>query len=899
MALQKPFDQPKPSDHVKLSLDLEENFRVLFDENPVPTLLSEMPSGKIAFVNGRLAALLGKDPESVIGKTANDLGLLKNPADQEKLTALIAGQGYADNVEVDRISPAGEHGTERVSMRLITINKKAYCLTVLQDITERQRAEESLRKSEERYRRLVETTGTGYVILDDKGSVLDANPEYVRLSGHEKLDEILGRSVVEWTADEEKDANSRAVAACLKNGTIRNLEITYSDKSGRRTPVEINATVVESECGQKILSLCRDISERRKAESQRESALEALRLRESYLSAIIENQPGLLWLKDRHGKFLSVNKAFSNSCGQDNPELLVGKTDFDVWPHDLAAGYVADDARVMQSGKPCMVEEPISDKGTIHWFETFKAPLMSKQGTVIGTTGYSRDITERKRAEEELRNSKEVLELIFKISPDAAVITRLSDGLIADINERFVTMSGYSRNETIGKTSVELNLYDNTDSRQKVIDELGRNGYCQNIEIAFRTKSSGTIIGIMSSQIVPLYGVPHVYSIIRDITEFKKTESLLMNAQKLDSLGVLAGGIAHDFNNLLTGIFGYISLARSVTRDPKAVEYLESTLATMNRAKSLTLQLLTFAKGGAPVQKITPITQFIQETVQFALSGSNISCTFFLAENLWPCNIDKNQIGQVIDNIVINAQQAMPNGGTIEVTADNIYLGKNENPPLPKAHYVKISIKDNGIGIPMDIIPRIFDPFYTTKTKGHGLGLATCYSIINRHGGCITVESEPGRGSTFHVFLPASPEAIVADKTSNINHSGSGTIILMDDEEVIRGTIGKMLESLGYTVVCKNDGSEVLDFYINETKANRKFAAMIFDLTVPGGMGGVEAVSKIRKLSTGAEIPVFVASGYADDSVMKKPAEFGFTASISKPFTIVELSEMLNKNLKF
>jgi PAS domain S-box-containing protein len=876
--------------------DSEENFRVLFEENPLPTLLSEMPSGIIAFVNKGLAAMLGMNAEDVVGKTANSLGLLKNPADQERLTALVASRGCVDNLEIDNVFPLGSYRTALVSLRLVAIGGKPYCLTVIQDITERKQIEEALRKSEDRYRRLVETTDTGYVIINDKGVVLDANPEYARLSGHEKLDEILGRSVVEWTAEEEKETNVQAVAACMKTGFIRNFEITYVDRSGKRTYVEINATVMETEGEQKILTLCRDITQRKQvmealrqseeryrllhesapvgillinrsgeilevnsagiqilgspsaqatkginlltfpllitagisdafrrcietgkvifgeypyvtkwgkslhvqlrfvpifddhdqvnlvhaiAEniSERKQAEVALRLRESYLSAIIENQPGLLWLKDRDGRFLAVNTTFSNSCGVNNPESLVGKTDFDVWPHELAARYVADDDRVMRSGKPCMVEEPISDKGEVRWFETFKAPITDNQGTVIGTTGYSRDITERKRAEEE-----------------------------------------------------------------------------------------------------------HL-----------KYEQQLQQGQKLESLGVLAGGIAHDFNNLLTGVFGYIDLARSVSHEANVVEYLETTLATMNRARSLTLQLLTFAKGGEPIQKITPLIPFIQETAQFALSGSNISCRFSLTQDLWPCNIDKSQIGQVIDNIVINAQQAMPNGGSIEIAAVNVFFGETEFPPLARGDYVKLSVKDFGIGIPKEIMPRIFDPFYTTKTKGHGLGLATCYSIISRHGGCIRVESEAGKGSTFHVYLPASRESAVANTSADVKHSGSGTIIVMDDEAVLRTTVGKMLESLGYTVVCKNDGKEAVDFYLRETRANRRFSAMIFDLTIPGGMGGLEAVSQIRKFNK--EIPIFVASGYADNSVMKNPVEYGFTGSISKPFTIAELSEMLGKHM--
>jgi CheY-like chemotaxis protein len=380
------------------------------------------------------------------------------------------------------------------------------------------------------------------------------------------------------------------------------------------------------------------------------------------------------------------------------------------------------------------------------------------------------------------------------------------------------------------------------------------------------------------------------------LTEKKKLESVIQNATRLESLGVLAGGIAHDFNNLLGGIFGYIDLARSVSKDAETLEYLDATLGTMARARALTLQLLTFAKGGAPVQKITPLAPLIQDTVKFVLSGSNVSCRFALAQNLWPCNIDKNQIGQVIDNIVINAQQAMPNGGAIEIMAENVSLSENKYPLLAKGEYVRVSIKDSGTGIPKDIMPRIFDPFYTTKTKGHGLGLATCYSIITRHGGYIDVESEPGRGSTFHVFLPASTGAVAADASMFTRHKGSGTVIVVDDEEVIRNTVRKMLESLGYAVECQSEGKAAVEFYLSETRAGRRFAAMIFDLTIPGGMGGIKAVAEIRKASR--DIPVYVISGYADDPVMKNPADFGFTASMPKPFTVTELSEMLEKGIK-
>jgi CheY-like chemotaxis protein len=231
------------------------------------------------------------------------------------------------------------------------------------------------------------------------------------------------------------------------------------------------------------------------------------------------------------------------------------------------------------------------------------------------------------------------------------------------------------------------------------------------------------------------------------------------------------------------------------------------------------------------------------------------------------------------------------------LTARNIALEEKELPLLVKGNYIKLTVKDTGVGIPKELISRIFDPFFTTKAKGHGLGLATCYSIITRHGGCIDVNSEPGKGSSFNIYLPASTKSVSsAIKKTAKNHKGSGTFIIMDDEEVMRDAIQNMLETLGYSVVCKENGKETVDFFKTGIKENRTFAGIIFDLTVPGGMGGKEAIEEIRKLDK--YIPAFVASGYADDPVMKTPAKYGFTASICKPFRKGELSEMLNKYLK-
>ncbi len=376
--------------------------------------------------------------------------------------------------------------------------------------------------------------------------------------------------------------------------------------------------------------------------------------------------------------------------------------------------------------------------------------------------------------------------------------------------------------------------------------------------------------------------------------ENKRLEERIFHIQKLESLGLLAGGIAHDFNNLLGGIFGFIEIAMTEVGTKKSLEYLAKAMASIERARALTIQLLTFAKGGTPIKKVWNFSPFLQDTVQFALSGSKISANFLIPDDIWQCEFDKNQIAQVIDNIVINAVHAMPEGGIIEVQAKNVPVTNRDHLFLKPGNYVKISLIDHGIGIPKEYLPKIFDPFYTTKPNGHGLGLSSSFSIINRHEGCIDVESEPGKGSAFHIFLPTTFSAEnPAHKEKSETHEGEGIFLVMDDESTLREAISIMLESFGYSVILTANGEEVLNCYNATQREGREIAGMIFDLTVPGGMGGIDTLSEIRKL--GYKNPVFVTSGYSEDPIIAKPASYGFDGSISKPFTRADLIKLLNE----
>ncbi len=541
----------------------------------------------------------------------------------------------------------------------------------------------------------------------------------------------------------------------------------------------------------------------------------------------------------------------------------------------------------------------------IRQVEVYSAPIVVHEQTLLYSIIH--DVSKRQKAEKALAQKITQLKANLENTPNVGIQWFDEDGRIIYWNRASEKIFGASAEQVMGKKITDLvDANEEVEEFLKLFAEAKRTGKpCGPRELEFVYPS-----GIKGTTVVTLFQIPldedkrGFVSMNVDITaqkqaekERQKLEQHLSQMQKLDSIGVLAGGIAHDFNNLLAGIFGYIDLACISAKDETINDLLAKAMQAIDRARGLTQQLLTFAKGGAPVKKVEPLFPTLKEAALFALSGSNVSCVFDIEEKLWLCNYDRNQIGQVIDNLVLNAQQAMPGGGQITITARNIAASTPPLPSLGPGNYIKIAVKDHGIGIPADFITRIFDPYFTTKSKGHGLGLSTCYSIVSRHGGGFDVTSEPGKGSNFTFFLPAAHNAVAISKeTKAEDHHGSGTFVIMDDEEIVREMAGIMIESFGYQKVLFDDGSKTVDYFARETASGRKIAGMIFDLTIPGGMGGLEAQAAIRRIS--ATTPIFVASGYSEDPVMAEPEKYGFTASISKPFKRNELAAMLNRSIK-
>jgi len=434
----------------------------------------------------------------------------------------------------------------------------------------------------------------------------------------------------------------------------------------------------------------------------------------------------------------------------------------------------------------------------------------------------------------------------------------------------------------------------------RVITETGKPIDFERIAVLIGRDGTERSIAISGSPIKDKDHTIHgVVIVFRDITEKKKMEEELLRVRKLESIGTLAGGIAHDFNNLLAVILGNISFAKMLT-DPsgKIHKRLTDAEEATIKGKELTYRLLAFSKGGESLKRVISLKEIIRDSAGLTLSGSNIKCTFSFPDDLKKVEINEDEIGQVIHNIVQNAKEAMPQGGRIEIRADNIVLGSGETIPLPEGEYVKISVKDHGHGISEEDLSRVFDPYFTTKeignVKGMGLGLAICYTTVKNYGGFITAESELNIGTTINVYLPAYKKTAVdkrlAEREQGVTKTGY-KVLYMDDENSLRDIAGEILEHVGYNVAFACDGAEAIRMYSEAMVSGKPFDIVIMDLTIPGGMGGAETMKRLYEMDHG--VKAVVTSGYADNPIVQDFKKYNFSGMIAKPYNIDELVRVI------
>jgi two-component system, cell cycle sensor histidine kinase and response regulator CckA len=489
-----------------------------------------------------------------------------------------------------------------------------------------------------------------------------------------------------------------------------------------------------------------------------------------------------------------------------------------------------------------------------------------------------------------------------------AIITTDEHGTVTLLNPAASALTGWSRAAAIGRPASEV---------IRVIDEETRRpGEPLAAAALARTTNHvvdpvGLLISRMGDEIPIRYHTSPIRGpneqllgaviIFRDVTEQRRIEQELLRVQKLEALGLLAGGVVHDFNNLLSAIVNNVSVIKArLNSNDEIGQRLEVLEKALWRGTELTQQLLTFAKGGVPIRKPVDVTNLLRETVTLLLAGSAIHLDERLPGDLWQADIDVGQVGHALHNLVVNAKEAMPNGGTLTVIAENVVVQEEQNPALKPGPYLRIALHDSGVGIPPENLEQIFDPYFTTKERGSGLGLATVHSIVQRHEGHITVESVPGAGTTFALYLPAAepvgdpPTGPVATATQPAT---KGRVLIMDDEELIREATGALLEHLGYRYESARDGAEAVERYREAMQRNDPFDVVILDLTVHGGMGGHESLARLREINP--EVKAIVSSGYFHDPIVANHRAHGFSGIVSKPYTIDEMSEMLHRLIQF
>jgi PAS domain S-box-containing protein len=521
-----------------------------------------------------------------------------------------------------------------------------------------------------------------------------------------------------------------------------------------------------------------------------------------------------------------------------------------------------------------------------------------------------RDVKERRRFETEIAAEKESLAVTLRSIGDGVITTDVQ-GKIIILNNEAERLTGWSSREAIGQPLRAVFNVASDPAAQTRAQQSGYRTEAQSIliglpENATLTSRDGTA-RIIEQTASPIRDdkneVAGVVLVFRDITERQRDEVERRKAETLEQLGLLAGGIAHDFNNLLTAIIGNISLASLLLPpdDEMAARLLDAKNASM-RARDLAQQLLTFARGGAPIKTTASIGKLIQDTVSFSLRGSHSRSEFQFGADLWPAEIDPGQISQVIGNLVVNADQAMPNGGTLHVSCENFRYNANTAPAvpdLPPGDYIRISIRDEGVGIPEQYLKRIFDPYFTTKPKGNGLGLATTYSIIKNHDGLIAVRSQLHVGSTFTLYLPAAlHQQMLVEQPRAISPAitGSGRVLVVDDEESVRTLVHFTLTRLGYQVMEAETALQGVNLYREKFQGGERFDAVILDLTLPGGMGGKEALIKLIEIDP--TVNAIVSSGYATDATMSRYQDFGFRGVIAKPYEAAELGKIVHDVIK-
>ncbi len=763
----------------------------------------------------------------------------------------------------------------------------------LTDITERKQFEGELRFDADILARIADAV----VALDNDGLVTYLNAAAVALY-HLDPEQIAGKPFSEFVESRFADntGETRAREQLERHGYCHS-HLLHVTRDGREIPVDVTMSLLTDDSGMRIgrLSVIRDVTERKRA-------IQALEESEERLRRITDAVPGAVFklaqLPSGQRTFLFISRGSKDVIGID-PDQIIGDMETLqnlIYPTDFTTVRKAMDESVA-SMEPFLTEYRIrSSDGRMKWITMSAQPHPAPEGAVIWN-GFLLDSTERREREDFVRSIYEGVE-----SPIAVVdVSKNGEFVITDINPAYDRLLQRFNVEIRGKKFVELKEIFSESMYEPLLYHYSK---CLSTGAALQYERKFEINGQSEwflTRLSPLRNAQgRIFRIIAMshlITETKQHEEQQVRASKLEALGVLAGGIAHDFNNIIMGISLNLDLLMNeLDPDDQLVPLVRESSYATNRAGELSRRLLVFAKGGKPVKQIVDLKPAIRSVVDFALTGSNLKAQYDVDPQLQCVDADLGQISQVFDNLVINAREACRNGGLLEVRAHNLDIEEGQIVGLASGRYVCVEIQDHGPGIPPDLTNKIFDPYFTTKSGGNGIGLATCYTTIKNHAGAIVVESQAGLGATFSVYLPAThanrQESLPPAPTFD---GGSYRLLLIDDDSLILSTMSRALRLHGYHVETSPEGADGAKIYKEALESGNPFDFVLLDANIPGGLGGEVALRALREVDPAAR--VILCSGYSASNLLSDWESLGFKGRLQKPFSVYDVTNVIRKAL--
>jgi PAS domain S-box-containing protein len=871
-----------------------ERFRLLYEKAPLGyQALDE--EGRFLDVNQTWLDMTGYGREEIIGRWFGSLLVKESAALFEEVFAALRQGADLSEVELDLVCRDGRRLPVALTGKAATDEGGGFqqAHLMVADLTRRKQAE----RERQTWQSILAST---FKAFQDLILVLDRNLRVVMSNwrnlppGAEKCRE--GSFCYQCLLGKDLPCEPCHVREVFASGQMRQVE--RSSQDGRTWEIRAFPILDEQQQVMLVVQQVVDVTERRRAE-------EALRRSEQNYRLLVGSIPGVVFKGYADWGLEVFDDKVEELTGYPREDFAAGRLKWSqlILPEDREEARALF-LQALRTTRSYVRSYRIRHRdGRIVWVQARGQIILNDQGRIDHVSGVLFDITRQKETEHQLEAEKERLAVTLRSIGDGVIATDTA-GRIVLMNQVAEDLTGWTQAEALGLPASQVFAIYQEQSGQRCEDPVaqviqsGQTVGLANSTMLLSRDQRALSVAASSAPIIDGGGqVLGVVLVFRDITVRKQMEGELLKVEKLSSLGILAGGIAHDFNNILTGILGNISLAMLSAKEgesllPRLAEAEQATL----RARDLVQQLLTFAKGGAPVKEVASLAEIIQESANFTCRGSQVRPVCEFVDDLKPAEVDPAQISQVIQNLILNAVQAMPTGGTIRVTAQNVTLCPDSGLPLTPGHYVKIGVHDQGIGIPKAYLHKIFDPYFSTKQKGSGLGLATAYSIVKNHDGYMTVDSEPGKGTVFHLYLPASGQPVPRARPPACEPvAGRGRVLVMDDDDTVRSVAGKILTHLGYEVEFALDGEEALRLFAHAAFAGRPFDAIIMDLTIPGGMGGKETIQRLLDLAPDAR--AIVSSGYADDPIMTHYQEYGFKGVIRKPYRVTAFSQELARVL--